>query len=127
MLILLLEKINDTIFKSNGLSNQSLRKPGRKNYSDMVNSLTPVTLKLQGDIPKEFIHQQKNPLEKLLGEYDGIDFRFEKDQDTRAMFSDESTGLQKAGAAAKWTGKTIGNMFLGTVDFVGKALHLPKR
>ena len=115
--------VKDTIFKSDGLSNQSLRKPGRKNYSDMVNTLTPVTLKLQGDIPKEFIHQQKNPLEKLLGEYDGIDTRFEKDQDKRAMFSDESTGLQKGSSAAKWTGKTIGNMFLGTVDFVGKALH----
>lgn len=107
----------------NSRSNLSNRKPGRKNYSDMVNTLTPVTLKLQGDIPKEFIHQQKNPLEKLLGVYDGIDFRFEKDQDKRAMSSEESTGLQKGSAAGKWTGKTIGNMFLGTVDFVGKALH----
>ena len=53
----------DTIFKFDGI-NGSLRKPGRTDYSTLVQTVTPLVLKRQGDLNS--IISENNPLDKLL-------------------------------------------------------------
>ena len=61
-----LRKKTDTIFKFDGI-NGSLRKPGRKHYSELVNGAAPgLVMVNQGDLDP--IIELNNPLDKLLVE-----------------------------------------------------------
>ena len=74
--------VKTEIFKFNGLTNGSLRKPARVNYSQLSGGVrAPLVLKIQGDVPKELLKNEQNPLEKLEAKFEATrKLELEKEQ-----------------------------------------------